>query len=148
MDCQIATTYSRKVCAWRLNATQCSAKGIGIPQAIDAAVILGSLPATIRSDFAIGGGLCLLCTRVSFGSPVLLVASAGYVSRDRVDSLSARHFRDDLESLRDSDRQLLSISTLTQRERRAVALHYLSTDRRAQWIAVIEAYKRPSVKEF
>ena len=96
----------------------------------------------------LGEDYALYARALAAGARFLLVASAGYVSCDRVDSLSARHFRDDLERLRDCDRQLLSMDTLTQRERRAVALHYLSTDCRAQWRAVIEAYKRRSVKEF
>ena len=96
----------------------------------------------------LGEDYALYARALAAGARFLLVASAGYVSCDRVDSLSARHFRDDLERLRDSDRQLLSLATLTQNERRAIAMHYLSTDCRAQWRAVIEGYKARSVREF
>jgi succinoglycan biosynthesis protein ExoU len=96
----------------------------------------------------LGEDYALYARALAAGAQFLVVPSAGYVSCERADSLSARHFRDDLERLRDSDRQLLSIPTLTQDERRAIAMHYLDTDCRVQWRAVIEGYKARSVKDF
>jgi succinoglycan biosynthesis protein ExoU len=104
----------------------------------------------LRYDEALrlGEDYALYARALAAGARFLVIPSAGYVSCERAASLSARHSREDLERLRDSDRQLLSIPTLTRNERRAVAMHYLSVDCRVQWRAVVEGYKARSVKDF
>jgi succinoglycan biosynthesis protein ExoU len=82
------------------------------------------------------------------GGRFLLIPAAGYVSLVRANSLSGRHSKQDLERLRDSDLELMSMGTLTARERRAVAAHYSSVDCRVQWLTVIEAFKSRRVFDF
>jgi succinoglycan biosynthesis protein ExoU len=89
----------------------------------------------------LGEDYALYARALAAGARFLLAPAAGYVSLMRADSLSARHSRQDLERLRDSDRELMAFETLTAKERRAVLKHYLSVDSRVQWLAAIEAFK-------
>ena len=82
------------------------------------------------------------------GARFLLVPIAGYVSAVRATSLSALHSKQDLERLRDTDRELLANKRLTASERRALAAHYGSVDCRVQWLAVIEGFKNRSISNF
>jgi succinoglycan biosynthesis protein ExoU len=68
----------------------------------------------------------------------LLVPIAGYVAVQRADSLSARHNRRDLEVLRNSDRELMTMN-LAPNEREALAKHLADLDRRMQWLVAVEA---------
>jgi succinoglycan biosynthesis protein ExoU len=78
---------------------------------------------------------------LALGARFLIVPSQGYVAVVRMDSISARHTKQDLERLRDSDLDLCTLQGLTERERRAVKKHYRSVDARVQWLAMIEAFK-------
>jgi succinoglycan biosynthesis protein ExoU len=78
----------------------------------------------------------------------LVVPAAGYVSVVRSDSLSARHNRQDLERLRDSDSALLTWPHLSAEERRALREHRESVDCRVQWLVVIEAFKSRDYPRF
>ena len=96
----------------------------------------------------LGEDYALYARALASGARFRLVQAAGYVSVMRADSLSARHSKQDLERLRDSDCELMAITTLTLRERRALNAHYLSVDCRVQWLTVIEAFKSRHLVEF
>lgn len=51
-----------------------------------------------------------------------------------------------LENLRESDRKLLQLASLTDRERKLVQRHFESIDARVQWLNVIEAVKARNVR--
>ena len=82
------------------------------------------------------------------GARFLLLPTAGYVSVERAGSISVHHTKRDLERLRDNDRNLMKLTNLRQEERRALAKHYASVDCRVQWIAVVEAIKARSIRQF
>ena len=121
---------------------------------------LGFVKPLIRREFIEQNGLryderlrlgedyALYARALIAGARFFLAPAAGYVSVMRADLLSARHSRQDLEQLRDSDRELVAITSLTVRERRALYAHYLSVDCRAQWLAVIEAFKSGRLLDF
>jgi succinoglycan biosynthesis protein ExoU len=121
---------------------------------------LGFVKPLIRRSFLEGHGLrydetlrlgedyALYARTLAAGARFLLAPAAGYVSIVRADSLSARHSRQDLERLRDSDRELMALRTLTRRERRALIKHYVSVDSRVQWLAAIEAFKANNFARF
>jgi len=96
----------------------------------------------------LGEDYALYARALVAGARFLLVPTAGYVSTLRSNSLSGRHSKQDLELLRDSDCQLMSVERLTPSERRALSAHYWSVDCRVQWLAVIEAVKRRDVVGF
>jgi succinoglycan biosynthesis protein ExoU len=104
----------------------------------------------LRYDEALrlGEDYALYARALAVGARFFLISAAGYVSVVRADSLSARHSGQDLERLRDSDRNLMAATTLTPGERQALATHYSSIDCRVQWLAVIEGYKARSVTDF
>jgi len=81
------------------------------------------------------------------GARFLLLPTAGYVSVERAGSISVHHTKRDLERLRDNDRNLMKLTT-SQEERRALAKHYASVDCRVQWIAIVEAIKARSIRQF
>jgi succinoglycan biosynthesis protein ExoU len=85
---------------------------------------------------------------LSLGARFLVVPAAGYVSVVRPDSLSARHSRQDLERLRDSDTALLAWPHLSAEERCALREHRESIDCRVQWLVVIEAVKSRDYPRF
>jgi succinoglycan biosynthesis protein ExoU len=85
---------------------------------------------------------------MALGARFLIVPSQGYVSVIRSDSISARHTKQDLERLRDSDLDLGTMGHLTARERRAIARHYSSVDARVQWLCMIEAFKAQNPRRF
>jgi succinoglycan biosynthesis protein ExoU len=85
---------------------------------------------------------------LALGARFLIVPSQGYVSVVRADSMSARHTKQDLERLRDSDVDLCAMEHLTARERRALDRHYSSVDARVQWLCMIEAFKSRSLSRF
>jgi succinoglycan biosynthesis protein ExoU len=96
----------------------------------------------------LGEDYALYARTLAAGARFLLAPAAGYVSLIRADSLSVRHTRQDLERLRDSNCELMAITTLTVRERRALYAHYLSVDCRVQWLNVIEAFKSRRLLDF
>jgi succinoglycan biosynthesis protein ExoU len=85
---------------------------------------------------------------LALGAHFLVIPAAGYVSVVRGDSLSARHNRQDLERLRDSDTTLLTWPHLTADDRRALRQHRESVDCRVQWLVVIEAVKSRDLARF
>jgi succinoglycan biosynthesis protein ExoU len=96
----------------------------------------------------LGEDYALYARALAAGARFLVVPAADYVSTVRADSLSARHSKQDLEQLRDSDCELMSNERLTPGERRALTAHYWSVDCRVQWLAVIEAFKQRNAKDF
>jgi succinoglycan biosynthesis protein ExoU len=99
-------------------------------------------------ELHLGEDYLLYACALAAGARFRLVQAAGYVSVMRADSLSARHSKQDLERLRDSDCKLMAITTLTLRERRALNAHYSSVDCRVQWLTVIEAFKSRRLLDF
>jgi succinoglycan biosynthesis protein ExoU len=99
-------------------------------------------------NLRLGEDYALYARALAAGARLLLVPAAGYVSTVRGDSLSARHSKQDLEQLRDSDRELMSLERLTLGERRALTAHYWSIDCRVQWLAVIKAFKQRNAMDF
>jgi succinoglycan biosynthesis protein ExoU len=90
----------------------------------------------------LGEDYALYAKALAFGAKFLVTPALGYVSQPRPDSLSARHTKQDLERLRDVDKELASIIALSDRDRRALRSHYRSVDSRVQWLGVIDAFKR------
>jgi succinoglycan biosynthesis protein ExoU len=90
----------------------------------------------------LGEDYVLYARALSAGARFLIIPEiAGYVATVRSGSLSARHSRQDLERLRDSDVDLLGDTQLSSSQRRAIKRHYASIDGRVQWINLIEALK-------
>ncbi|MBV9740381.1 MAG: glycosyltransferase family 2 protein [Hyphomicrobiales bacterium] len=79
---------------------------------------------------------------LALGAQFLVTPALGYVSEPRADSLSARHGKRDLEKLRDVDAELACIPGLCDGDLRALRHHFRSVDGRAQWLGVIDAFKR------
>jgi succinoglycan biosynthesis protein ExoU len=90
----------------------------------------------------LGEDYALYAKALALGAKFLVTPALGYVSQPRPDSLSARHTKRDLERLRDVDKELASITSLSDRDRRALRGHYRSVDSRVQWLGVIDAFKR------
>jgi succinoglycan biosynthesis protein ExoU len=90
----------------------------------------------------LGEDYALYARALALGAKFLVTPALGYVSQPRPDSLSARHTKRDLEKLRDVDKELASITSLSDRDRRALRGHYRSVDSRVQWLGVIDAFKR------
>jgi succinoglycan biosynthesis protein ExoU len=89
----------------------------------------------------LGEDYALYARALALGARFLVVPATGYVSVVRSDSLSARHSRQDLERMRNSDTALLAWPHLTAGERRALKAHRESVDCRVQWLVVIESVK-------
>jgi succinoglycan biosynthesis protein ExoU len=96
----------------------------------------------------LGEDYALYARALALGARFLVVPAAGYVSVVRADSLSARHNRQDLERLRDSDTDLLAWPHLTAEDCRALREHRESVDCRVQWLVVIEAVKSRDLVRF
>jgi succinoglycan biosynthesis protein ExoU len=90
----------------------------------------------------LGEDYALYAKALALGAKFLVTPALGYVSQPRPDSLSARHTKRDLERLRDVDKELASLTALSDRDRRALRSHYRSVDSRVQWLGVIDAFKR------
>jgi succinoglycan biosynthesis protein ExoU len=104
----------------------------------------------LRYDEALrfGEDYALYARALAAGARFLLIPTTGYVSVGRTDSLSARHSRQDLERLRDSDCELMAMSHLSPSERQTLAKHYLDVDCRGQWLALVEAIKGRNYPRF
>jgi succinoglycan biosynthesis protein ExoU len=96
----------------------------------------------------LGEDYALYARALAVGGRFLLMPASGYVSVVRQGSLSARHSKEDLERLRDVDRALLRLPTITPQDRAALRAHYRSVDGRVQWLNVIDSYKRKDVAGF
>jgi succinoglycan biosynthesis protein ExoU len=96
----------------------------------------------------LGEDYALYARALAAGARFLLIPTAGYISVERTDSLSARHNRQDLERLQGSVRELMTMSNLTPSERQALAKHYSDLDCRAQWLVLIEAFKSHNYPRF
>jgi succinoglycan biosynthesis protein ExoU len=90
----------------------------------------------------LGEDYALYARALALGAKFLVTPAHGYVSQPRSDSLSARHTKRDLEKLRDVDKEVASITALSDGDRRALRSHYRSVDGRVQWLGVIDAFKR------
>jgi succinoglycan biosynthesis protein ExoU len=77
-----------------------------------------------------------------------VIPSRTYVSVVRSGSISGNHTKEDLKRLRDSDKALWLLPTLTEREIKLVQRHYESIDTRIQWLNVIDAVRIQSVLGF
>lgn len=89
----------------------------------------------------LGEDYALYARALALRARFLVIPAAGYVSVVRANSLSARHTRQDLERLRDSDRKLIANADLTTNERCALRRHYSSVDCRVQWLVLIKSVK-------
>ena len=99
-------------------------------------------------DLRLGEDYALYARALAAGARFLLIPAAGYVSVERAGSISVQHTKLDLERLRDSDCNLMKLTSLCRYERRALAKHYASVDCRVQWIAVVEGIKARSIRQF
>lgn len=93
-------------------------------------------------DLWLGEDYALYARALALGAKFLVVPSQGYVSLIRSDSASARHSKEDLERLRDSDRDLAKVRAFSVSEIKAIEKHYRSLDARVQWLSVIDAVKQ------
>jgi succinoglycan biosynthesis protein ExoU len=96
----------------------------------------------------LGEDYALYARALLAGARFLLLPAAGYVSVERAGSMSVHHTKRDLERLRENDCNLMKSTNLRREERRALARHYASVDCRVQWIAVVEAIKARSIRQF
>lgn len=96
----------------------------------------------------LGEDYCLYARALALRGRFLVIPQRGYVSVNRPDSLSRRHWKVDLERLRDADLEIAAMSGITPSEHRAIRKHYETVDARAQWEAVIDAIKARSVSRF
>src|SRR5262249_20890106 len=96
----------------------------------------------------LGEDYALYARALAAGARFLLIPAEGYVSVMRDDSISSRHSREDLELLRDSDKDLIAQTSLTAGERQALKSHYQSVDCRVQWAVAIEAVKSREFARF
>jgi succinoglycan biosynthesis protein ExoU len=107
-------------------------------------------PHQLRYDetLRLGEDFSLYARALAAGAVFRVIPSRTYVSVVRSGSISGNHTREDLEHLRDSDKALQELPTLTTEERMLVQRHYESIDARVQWLNVINAVKGRSVAGF
>jgi succinoglycan biosynthesis protein ExoU len=96
----------------------------------------------------LGEDYALYARALAVGARFLLVPASGYISVVRHGSLSARHTKEDLERLRDTDKAFLTLPTVARRDQVAIRAHYRSVDARVQWLNVIEAFKSRDISGF
>lgn len=94
-----------------------------------------------RDALRLGEDYELYARALAHGARMILLPPQGYVAVVRPTSLSGRHSEDDLRRLRDCDRAIASIRTLSPVERRALARHARSVDCKLQWRLLINAVK-------
>jgi succinoglycan biosynthesis protein ExoU len=96
---------------------------------------------TLRYDEALrfGEDYVLYARALAAGARFLVISTAGYVAVERINSLSGRHTRQDLETLRAHAFPLTATRGLNPNERAALAKHLADIDRRTQWLVVVEA---------
>ncbi len=99
-------------------------------------------------NLRLGEDYAFYARALAHGARFLVAPACGYVSVNRNDSLSARHSKQDLEKLRDSDLELLGHEGVSRHERGAILKHYHSIDARIQWLNVIDAVKGRSIPRF
>lgn len=100
------------------------------------------------NSLRLGEDYALYARALALRARFLLIPVGGYVSVERTNSISSRHTMRNLERLRDTDHELGGIDGLTISERLAIRRHYHSVDARAQWLAVIDAFKARSLFRF
>jgi succinoglycan biosynthesis protein ExoU len=96
----------------------------------------------------LGEDFALYARALAAGAVFKVIPSRTYVSVVRSGSISGNHTKEDLKRLRDSDKALWHLPTLTEREIKLVQRHYESIDTRIQWLNVIDAVKMQSVLGF
>jgi succinoglycan biosynthesis protein ExoU len=96
----------------------------------------------------LGEDFALYARALAAGAVFKVIPSRTYVSVVRSGSISGNHTKEDLKRLRDSDKALWHLPTLTPREIKLVQRHYESIDTRIQWLNVIDAVKMQSVLGF
>jgi succinoglycan biosynthesis protein ExoU len=101
-----------------------------------------------RESLRLGEDYAFYARALALGARFLLIPEGGYVSVERIGSLSGRHTMQDLERLRDFDLDLIKIHGLTPSEKAAIKRHYQGVDARAQWVAVVDAFKARSLSRF
>jgi succinoglycan biosynthesis protein ExoU len=89
----------------------------------------------------LGEDFALYARALAVGAIFKVIPSRAYVSVVRSGSISGNHTKRDLERLRDSDRELQRLPTLSEREKELIQVHYESIDARVQWLNVIDAVK-------
>ncbi len=94
-----------------------------------------------REDMRLGEDYELYARALALGARFLTCAPAGYVSVERIGSLSNAHSEADLQRLRDCDDGLAGVRPLTREERSALRRHWNSVDCRLQWRRLISAVK-------
>jgi succinoglycan biosynthesis protein ExoU len=96
----------------------------------------------------LGEDFALYARALAAGAVFKVIPSQTYVSVVRSGSISGNHTKEDLQRLRDSDKALQQLPTLTKQEMKLVQRHYESIDARIQWLNVIDAVKMRSVSAF
>jgi succinoglycan biosynthesis protein ExoU len=96
----------------------------------------------------LGEDFALYARALAAGAVFKVIASRTYVSVVRSGSISGNHTKEDLKRLRDSDKALWHLPTLTEQETKLVQRHCESIDTRIQWLNVIDAVKMQSVSGF
>jgi succinoglycan biosynthesis protein ExoU len=99
-----------------------------------------------RAEMRLGEDYELYARALAHDARFLTVGPAGYVSVARAGSLSAAHTEEDLQRLRDCDRELAAIRPLAPGEQRALRRRTASVDCRLQWRLMINAVKARDVR--
>lgn len=94
-----------------------------------------------RTDMRLGEDYDLYAQALKAGARFCLTDPAGYVAVHRDTSLSGRHSAGDLAALVAADQRLLARTDLTADERSALKTHLTETQKRAHWMALIDAVK-------
>jgi succinoglycan biosynthesis protein ExoU len=98
-----------------------------------------------RAEMRLGEDYEFYARALLMGARFGLTSPKGYMSINYAGSLSNAHSIADLRKLRDCNRGLRQVRTLTRGERRALADHALSVDKRLQWRILIDAVKTRNV---
>jgi succinoglycan biosynthesis protein ExoU len=98
-----------------------------------------------RAELRLGEDYELYARALALAGRFLVGGAAGYVSVERLGSLSKEHSEDDLLRLRNCDDGLRALKTYTLAERRALDRHWTSVDCRLQWRRLISAVKGRSL---
>ena len=90
----------------------------------------------------------LYARALAAGARFLLIPYQGYVAVERATSLSARHNRQDLQALRNSNRKLMAIKHLSPSESDALVKLDWDLGRRMQWLVLVKSLRSHNYAPF
>ncbi len=115
---------------------------------------LGYLKPVIRKEFLekncisydeelrLGEDYILYAKCLASGAKFLLVPAQGYISVCRENSLSSNHSIEDLRKLRDSNKELMNLTSVSEKDKEALKENYQSINYKLQWRLLIQYIKQ------